>query len=100
MSIFGLYPAQCARKKKAKRARMKKGIKSEVGLYCLKFGKTSHREKVCLKGICQKAVISAVIWVRSANKSNRGRITEGSLKGLTKAHHGSICLKSGKLLRR
>lgn len=70
-----------ARKKKAKRAKMKKGIKSEIGLHCLKFGKTSQGEKVCLKGICQKAVISAVIWVRSASKSNRGRITEGSLKG-------------------
>lgn len=79
---------------------MKKGIKSEIGLHCLKFGKTSQGEKVCLKGICQKAVISAVIWVRSASKSNR-KNHRGKFEGvLTKARHGSICLKCGKLLRK
>lgn len=29
---------------------MKKGIKSEVGLHCLKFGKTSHRKKGVFEG--------------------------------------------------
>lgn len=79
---------------------MKKGIKSEVGLHCLKFGKTSHRKKVCLKGICQKVVISAVIWVKSASKSNKGR-TRGKFEGvLREARHGSIYLRPGKLLRK
>ena len=69
MCIFESVPPSVL-EKKGKRAKMRKLTESEVGLRCLKSRKTSHGNKeVCLKGICQKVVVSAVIWVRNANKN-------------------------------
>lgn len=64
MSILVCTSLSARKKKSQERVKMKKGIKPEVGATLFKVWKDKSGRKGVFEGICQKAVISAVIWVK------------------------------------